>query len=332
MESTVYAANNSSLKIQTAHEPWRGRLLAALRAEDDGGHENHACQFLNEIANPTAAPNSAPNVLIATWDGAHIVGATWYNPQPGRVGIGGPLWLPTHSVPSPTETGAQLLAAQQKKLAEQGCQLIQSWLPQATGVEAQRLRQAGLRHLADVHCLVSLPHHWPNATPSYDSPLDFVDCRTAHQDRLQEVLSATYTDTLDCPQLNVLRDIEDVLAGYHATGTPRADGWWLLQCGDQDVGCLLLADFPGNRQIELVYLGLIPTARGKGWGRLLVRYAQWFAFQATRDQLVLAVDSTNHPARTLYSDAGFVTWRQRSVFIKPVAAVPFAPEKIHASH
>ncbi|MEE3371348.1 MAG: GNAT family N-acetyltransferase [Planctomycetota bacterium] len=328
----MYAASNSSLRIQTAHEPWRKRLLAALHAEQNGGQENHASQFLTEITNPTTATGSAPNVLVATWGGEHIVGATWYKPQPGRVGIAGSLWLPTQIAPSLAEAGAQLLAVQQKKLVEQGCQLIQSWLPQATGDAAHRLQQAGLRHLADVHCMVSLPHHWPNTAPSHDNPLHCVGCRTTHQDRLKKVLSATYTETLDCPQLNALRDIEDVLEGYRATGTSRADGWWLLRYDDQDVGCLLLADFPRNRQIELVYLGLIPTARGKGWGRFLVRYAQWFAFQANRDQLVLAVDSTNHPAQTLYWDAGFVTWKHRSVFIKPVASVPFAPEKIHASH
>lgn len=253
-------------------------------------------------------------------------------PQPGRVGIAGSLWLPAQNNPSTADLGAHLLAVQQEKLVELGCQLIQSCLPQATGDAAQRLRQAGLRHVTDVNCLVSLPHHWPTAMPSHDSQLQFVGCRTARQDRLKAVLSATYTDTLDCPQLNALRDLEDVLQGYRATGTPRTDGWWILQFGKQDVGCLLLADFPGNRQIELVYLGLAPTARGKGWGRLLVRYAQWFALQATRDQLVLAVDSTNQPAQTLYSDTGFVAWKQRSVFVKLVVSQPLVPQKTHASY
>ena len=327
MTSTVYAASDSSLRIQTADESWRAQLLTALHREPNGGHESNASQFLEEISTPAMSTRSSPDLLVATRDGEHIVGAAWYLVQPGRVGIAGSLWLPTPNAPSAAEPGTQLLAVQQEMLAARGCQLIQSWLPQSTGKAAHRLRQAGLQHVADVDCLVSLPHHWPKTEPSLESRLHFLSCRSAHQERLKAVLSATYTDTLDCPGINALRDIEDVLEGYHATGSPRKDGWWILQFDDQDVGCLLLADFPGTRQIELVYLGLIPSARGKGWGRILVRYAQWFTFQATRDQLVLAVDATNHPARTLYSDTGFVVWKQRSVFIKPMPPLLPAPEK-----
>ena len=326
MESTVYAASDSSLRIQTADESWRARLFAALHGEQNAGQESNASQFLEEISTHAMSTRSNPDVLVATWDGKHIVGAAWYLVQPGRTGIAGSLWLPAQNAPSAAEPGTQLLAVQQEMLAARGCQLIQAWLPQSTGEAAHRLRQAGLQHVADVDCLVSLPHHWPKTAPSLDSQLHFVGCRSAHQGRLKAVLSATYIDTLDCPGINALRNIEDVLEGYHATGTPRTDGWWILQFDDQDIGCLLLADFPGSRQIELVYLGLIPNARGKGWGRILVRYAQWFTFQATRDQLVLAVDATNHPARTLYSDTGFVTWKQRSVFIKPMPPLRAAPE------
>ena len=332
MESTVYAASDSSLRIQTADESWRARLLAALHGEQNGGQESNASQFLEEISTPAMSTRSTPDVLVATWDGEHLVGAAWYLAQPGRVGIAGSLWLPAQNAPPVVEPGTQLLAAQQEKLVAQGCQLIQSWLPQSTGEAAHRLRQAGLQHVADVDCLVSLPHHWPQSVPSLDSQLHFVGCRSAHQERLKVVLSGTYTDTLDCPEINALRDIEDVLEGYHATGTPRTDGWWILQFDDQDIGCLLLADFPGTGQIELVYLGLIPNARGKGWGRILVRYAQWFTFQAARDQLVLAVDATNQPARTLYSDTGFVAWKQRSVFIKPMTPLLPAPENTPAGH
>ena len=331
MESTLSAASRSSLKIQPAYGRWRAQLLTALQSSD---HNDTATQFLTEISNPGDATRSDYALLVATW-GERIVGAAWCMTQPGRVGIAGSIWRPTipsGGSPPPKDVEPQLLAAQQAHLVEQGCHLIQSWLPQAKGHAANRLRRAGLQHLADVMYMVSLPAHWPRIAPTHDGRLALVECRTDHQDRLQDVMAATYAETMDCPQLNTLRDIEDVLEGYRATGTPRTDGWWILRSGRQDVGCLLLTDFPGSQQIELVYLGLVPKARGKGWGDLLVRYAQWFALQASRDQLVLAVDSANRPARTLYDRTGFIVWNHRSAFIKSVTPQPVSPEQANGSH
>ena len=40
---------------------------------------------------------------------------------------------------------------------------------------------------------------------------------------------------------------------------------------------LLLADHPKARHWELMYMGLVPEVRGRGWGRQIARYAQWLA-------------------------------------------------------
>jgi GNAT superfamily N-acetyltransferase len=63
-------------------------------------------------------------------------------------------------------------------------------------------------------------------------------------------------------------------------------------------------------------MGVLPAARGHGWGAGIVRYAQWLAGQAARGRLVLAVDAANAPALRMYAAAGFRQWDQTSVFLR----------------
>ena len=289
-----------------------------LQSQQGNRERQIATRFLSELSHPPAAAHAGGEVLLATWN-EHVLGAAWYAPQPGRTGIAGSVWLPP-TLPScafPAEVIAQqLMSAQQAHLGAVGCRLIQSWLPDASGPDAARLRRAGLEHLADVSYMVSLPANWPRTKPPGCDRLDLVNCRARHQRRLADVIAATYVGTLDCPRLTALRPVDDVLEGYRQTGDDRADGWWIVRSDRQDIGCLLLADFPDRDQLELVYLGLVPEVRGQGWGTLLVRYGQWYARCAARRQLVLAVDVANRPARHLYEQAGFYAWNSRSVFIK----------------
>ncbi len=129
-------------------------------------------------------------------------------------------------------------------------------------------------------------------------------------------MEATYQQTRDCPQLNGVRDVEDVLAGYRAAGVFDAGRWLIVRHAGTDVGCLLLTDFPEHDNWELTYMGVAPSARGNGWGIEMVRYAQWRARLAGRSRLVLAVDAANDPAIRMYVAAGFQAWERRTVCVK----------------
>ena len=84
--------------------------------------------------------------------------------------------------------------------------------------------------------------------------------------------------TLDCARrLNGVRDIDDVVNGYQATGVFCPEKWQFVRSDGRDVGVLLLADHPKAKHWELMYMGLIPEVRGRGWGRQITRYAQWLA-------------------------------------------------------
>jgi ribosomal protein S18 acetylase RimI-like enzyme len=116
--------------------------------------------------------------------------------------------------------------------------------------------------------------------------------------------------------LNGVRDLQDVLAGYRATGV-YADHWWLLiQHDGRDAGCLILTDHPTENQMELIYLGIVPEFHGRGFGLAATRHAQALARRAGRPRLILAVDSTNGPAQAVYQQAGFMRWDRKKVLLR----------------
>lgn len=111
---------------------------------------------------------------------------------------------------------------------------------------------------------------------------------------------ASYQQSLDCPKLNGLRDIEDILAGHRATGEFDPKLWFILREGHEAIGVLLLSAVPQADLIELVYLGVPPVHRGRGVGDLLVRHAMAAVSASKYSRLSLAVDAGNLPALKVY--------------------------------
>jgi ribosomal protein S18 acetylase RimI-like enzyme len=110
----------------------------------------------------------------------------------------------------------------------------------------------------------------------------------------------TYRDSLDCPALSGLRDVEDVISGHRATGQFDPALWRLLLQVDRPMGVLLLSGIPQTDGTELVYLGVVPEARGRGLGTILMRHAMELTLRQHKRKLSLAVDSRNAPALKLY--------------------------------
>jgi ribosomal protein S18 acetylase RimI-like enzyme len=110
----------------------------------------------------------------------------------------------------------------------------------------------------------------------------------------------SYKDSLDCPALNGLRDIDDVIAGHQASGTFAPEAWYLLRAGAAPLGVLLLCESHRSDAVELVYLGLSPAARGRRLGELMMRQAVATVTSRGLSRLYLAVDARNTPALKLY--------------------------------
>jgi ribosomal protein S18 acetylase RimI-like enzyme len=63
-------------------------------------------------------------------------------------------------------------------------------------------------------------------------------------------------------------------------------------------------------------MGLVPSARGCGWGRQIAQHAQYLVQRAQVERIVLAVDAANEPALRMYDRAGFKSWDRRTVYVR----------------
>lgn len=131
-----------------------------------------------------------------------------------------------------------------------------------------------------------------------------------------EVLRSTYVGSLDMPELEGVRSLEDVLEGHRAAGRFDPGRWQVGRLlGEPDASAvLLLSDIPDRDAWEVTYLGLTPAARGRGLGREAIAYALTMA-RPHAARLELAVDIRNPPADRLYRAAGFVPFDRRAVHL-----------------
>jgi ribosomal protein S18 acetylase RimI-like enzyme len=220
------------------------------------------------------------------------------------------------------ELPRRLLTQLDTELRAMGVELAQTLLAPDDAAAAAMLRLGDYEHAADLLYLASESDAFPDAPLAL--PFELRPWRDQSNDAssLIDLIDQTYIGTLDCPRIDGLRKTADVLAGYRAVGESTDRLWQVVQAAGQPVGCLLLADHPATRQWEIVYVGLVPAVRGRGWGLELTRHAQWLARAASCERLVLAVDAANEPAIRIYSLAGFRAWDRRAVWIKPLTAGP----------
>lgn len=245
-----------------------------------------------------------------------LVGALCVRPQPGATAlVEPPCVLPS----APTQTATELLLAAVQSLLADGARLAQALLDVEDSAAAGALQAAGFTHAADLAYLAASEEVFPAGAP--DEGLQFVAFDESQTDRLKQVIEQTYSGSLDCPALDGARSLHDVLQGYRATGAYDPAHWFFARHSGEDIGCLLLTQHPAagdaaDWPCEVVYMGIVPSARGRGWGRLLVRQAQWHAKQLGRRRILLAVDAANQPAVRTYTECGFTAWALRSVWLK----------------
>jgi ribosomal protein S18 acetylase RimI-like enzyme len=264
----------------------------------------------------------------AAADGA-TVGAAWGQLRPGGAAlVWPPQWrkpgdtMPT-AVPVTPELSNELLTKLTAALAARGCSLAQSLLISADGAEAEALLGAGFLHLAELTYLVGetldVGLRPADSGTSGERQLVFESFEPNERARMADVVERSYVDTLDCPALNGLRTGLEMLDEYEVAGSCGAKLWRFIVHDGRDVGCLILAEHAEQDQVELVYMGLVPEARGRGWGAIVAGESLRIGASLGRARVVLAVDGANRPAVKAYEQVGFLPWEQRSAFIKSLA-------------
>ena len=164
----------------------------------------------------------------------------------------------------------------------------------------------------------------------WDPPSEF--------DSFAQLVESTYDDTLDCPRLGEFRTASETLRGYQA-GPAFAPTLWFRITDSVDesslpIGCLILAKHenspnPNNPDpepaaeasgtepvLEIVYMGIVPEARGRGYGKCLVDGAFAAVADAGGTKLILGVDRANTPARTIYDRMGLRPMLSETIWVR----------------
>src|SRR5262249_26787732 len=149
---------------------------------------------------------------------------------------------------------------------------------------------------------------------SGNSGVHFMTYAQCDREQFHQTLLATYTDTMDCPEVNGVRTIDEIIEGHRVQGLHDSGRWWLALRGDQPAGVLLLTELPEWGGWDVSYLGVVPGARRKGVGTTLARKALVEAHTAGAAQLTLALDVRNLPASQLYRSLGFAPFDKREVY------------------
>jgi ribosomal protein S18 acetylase RimI-like enzyme len=251
----------------------------------------------------TSGELSASGLLVAR-DGAQMSGAALYELHPGNAAIA---WPPGANDPAVAE---RLANAVVERLRAAGVKQAQVLLSAAERDRARPLEAAGFRHVTQLAFLARAVAG--QAPPDEPTRLTLTPV-AGPEPRFARALLATYEGTLDCPELNGARTGDEILAGYGAK-EERPD-WFLASADGGPVGVVMFAPGPQPDMLDLSYVGLVPAARRKGYGRELVRFAVRHALLSAADWLVLSVDVRNGPARQLYRAHAFRECGLQDVFL-----------------
>ncbi len=209
----------------------------------------------------------------------------------------------------------QLLVWQRIHTPADGIRLLQLMADPASPAAAPDIlyEAAGFRHLADLHYLqcrvredgehsVATDATWLAYTPETHAVFT-------------ETLQATYLQSLDCPALAGVRTIEDIITGHRHVGRYEPALWQVLLTGGSPSGVLIAALHDDQHALEVVYMGIVPGARGRGFAARLLQRANDLARMSSMRYLTLAVDGANEPALRAYLRFGFTHRATRRAFI-----------------
>lgn len=207
---------------------------------------------------------------------------------------------------------AQALRALLDEARLAGLCMVQAIYEQDCGLDAT-LTDAGFQSLAR---LTYMECDVPSATPRKSSPdVAWLTYNADTHAQFAAVIEASYEGSLDCPGLTGVREIEAIIEAHKAAGVFQPKTWLLLLQNGQPAGVLLLNAVAYRLALEVVYMGIIPTFRGQGLGRMLIARAVAEARHRNIETLMLAVDDANTPARRIYESVGFTATTQRDAWI-----------------
>jgi ribosomal protein S18 acetylase RimI-like enzyme len=251
-------------------------------------------------------------LFAARTPNGEIVAAALVQPIPGGLGLAWPVRAASADVED------ALMAAASGWLRSRGVRVCQAFAAEDERPDHAPLLRHGFRRVTQVVHLrreVAAADRglWSDTAAS----LAFEPYHPNAAARFAATLSGTYDGSLDVPEMNDLRLGPDLLAGFRPV-CGFAPDWWQLAVtrpGREPAGVVFTEPGPEPHAVEVSYLGLLPAARGRGWGDELVRFALSNAARDGVRAVTLSVDTRNDPALRLYRRHGFVTLDRKDVYL-----------------
>jgi mycothiol synthase len=283
-------------------------------------HRAAALQLLMAARDPALRDGLAECIAAAAaddwaWDGLFVIGddipaaALWVQCTAGNTAV---VWPP----PSDEESIDALFEAAAAFVDERCISVAQLIVSESDGFAPGAMERRGFALLAKLAYLFADVTPPPAHQAQSPQSLQFVPHAGRDLAQLARVVEQTYEGTQDCPRLDKVRDIDDVLAGYREHGVHRPEHWYLVAEKGHNLGVLLLTEHPSVNNWELIYMGVVPDARGRRLGEAIARFASTTAHRGGAERLVLAVDAANAPAIAMYRRAGFNEWDHRIVYAR----------------
>ncbi len=301
------------MNSQNTVEPARTDELAAalrliFRHSPGNERDGRVANALNLIGQHELDPAG----ILVVRNAAGLRGALACSPVPGA---GGLVW-PPQVTPGADQAALEDLLVQQACawLYGRGTKLAQSLLPAHECALAGPLERNGFRHITQL-CYMRHDLTVPMALLGTNVRCRFESFAQCDRDLFERTLLQTYDGTEDCPEVNGIRTIGEIMEGHRSQGVHDPERWWLVWAAARPIGVMLLTEMPDGDGWDLVYLGIVPEARRQGFGRELALKALCEAKAADACQLTLSVDIRNRPACQLYRRVGFESFDVRAVYL-----------------
>lgn len=158
--------------------------------------------------------------------------------------------------------------------------------------------------------------HRASAPPKPPAGFAIAHYSDANRPLFEQAILRSYEQSLDCPGLAGLRDIEDIITGHMASGDFDPALWFVATENGDAKAVLLLSRLQHSDAVELVYLGIAPEARRRGLGNYFIQLALATIVKINYRRLTLAVDSLNTPALRLYYTHGLAHAGSRLAYMR----------------
>jgi ribosomal protein S18 acetylase RimI-like enzyme len=295
-----------STALETARsDDWPAALALLFQHLDNEARDRNVCDVLTQLSSGALSPEG----IFILRDGGQIVGAQMCVAVPGAMAF---VWLPQcREGPGQVEREDQLVRHTAAWLRERGVKLAQALFACDAVPDTTALERHGFDHLTR---LWYLRHKLGGAIDQAPSRLDI---RSADTDTelFVATLLRTYEGTLDCPEINGVRTVAEILEGHRSQGQHDPALWWLASLYDQPAGVGIVARMPDTGEWDVAYIGVVPELRQRGIGReLMLRILHACRVEKVAG-VTVSVDGRNMPACQLYRQLGFEPVDRREVFL-----------------